>query len=125
MRGLRLGEADRRVNLPWSLLAAIVVTEAMTELWVRFLPLAAFRERVIRPRLDLVAEGMACGFCTSFWMAGLATWFLHPLPGPAGFFAAWFLAQRFSNIWHELLSRWFQRIPLTLVLFRKEMKVEA
>lgn len=67
-----------------------------------------------------VHELTSCGQCTSVWVAATVAW---ALPGVlivgAPFFdfvVKIFIIQRLSNVLHELFSRWFKRVPLTVSL---------
>jgi hypothetical protein len=83
---------------------------------------------IVGKPLGLIHELTSCGQCTSVWVAASVAW---ALPGvlivgsmPFDFGVKVFIIQRLSNVFHELLSRWFKRLPLTLSVHTTVTKYE-
>lgn len=109
-----------------SFILAVIVTEAVVEILVASELFAPWREAVLSrfPRAGVL---FSCGYCLSVWAgvgaayalglsAGLGLGLLEPL-------VLGLAVHRLSNLWHEILKRILHRLPLQLVLVRKEVKV--
>jgi hypothetical protein len=105
-------------------LLAIVVAEAAVEVLVASELLAPLRAAALSrfPRAGVL---FSCGYCLSVWVgvgaayalgcsAGLELGLAEPL-------VLGLAVHRLSNLWHEVLQRILQRLPLQLVLVRKEL----
>lgn len=108
-------------------LLAIVVTEAVVEIVVGSELLAPMRAGVLArfPRGGILLN---CGYCLSVWVgvgasyalglsAGLGLGAVEPL-------VLGIAVHRLSNVVHEALRRFLGRMPLQLVLIRKDLREE-
>lgn len=100
-----------------SWIVAVILTEAIVQLSVDALPLAPLRARAadLHPLLGVLAS---CGYCQSVWVGmGVALLFSLSvgLPGALDTLAAGLVVHRASNIWHDGLSWWRDRLPWTIV----------
>ncbi len=105
------------------LIAVIVATEAIVELivsaditlWVR--KLASDIDKILG--ILFFGKLFSCGYCMSVWVAAILflwipNWVLLII-----------IAHRASNVLHELFSRWFHRMPFTLVFNHVHTNVES
>ena len=114
--------------------AAVFYVEAVTEIlltgsifdaqrhWILMRPSQPFRWFQCGPYKFLIcklAELAVCGHCLSVWTAAMVFWAL-PLQLTdvvvVDYAIKLFFLQRLSNVLHELLSRWFNRVPWNLVV---------
>lgn len=99
---------------------AIVFVEAVTEILVASQIFQGFRDWLFQ-NLESLHKLVNCGYCLSVWVAGIIAW---ALPGiVTGYFIPdmvikLFVLHRASNGFHELLTRWFKRIPWTISLHK-------
>ncbi|MCC6310995.1 MAG: hypothetical protein IT345_08780 [Trueperaceae bacterium] len=107
-------------------LLAIVVTEAVVEILVASELLAPLRATALArfPRAGVL---LSCGYCLSVW-AGVGIAYALGLSAGLGLGAVEPLVlglavHRLSNLWHEVLQRILHRLPVQLVLVRKEVQV--
>lgn len=114
-------------------LMAAVAIEGCVEIIVSsefFIWLRAFFSK-INP--GFLGKLFTCGYCMSVWVAAAAAYFI---PGSlindpiVDLILRWLVLHRMSNLVHELLSRYFKRLPLVLVFnlvknpgFQEENKV--
>lgn len=111
-----------------SFLLAVVVTEAVVEVAVASVLLAPLRDAA-RSRFPRTGVLFSCGYCLSVW-AGVGVAYALGLTAGLGLGMAEQLVlglavHRLSNLWHEVLQRILSRLPLQLVLVRKEIPVSA
>ena len=72
-------------------------------------------------RSNFFASLLGCGFCLSVWVAAIFAWGLPGVFIPLGFLNVvlkTFILMGLSNILHELLSRWFEKVPVLLAFQR-------
>ena len=91
---------------------SVIVTEAITELLVKsefFKPLRAwFFKRKKNKFFKFVHTLLDCGYCTSVWIAFFVSISLINLSficGKLGWFVAWMLVHRLSNLLHFCIDR--------------------
>jgi hypothetical protein len=86
-------------------------------------PFAWYEKGPYKWFICFVAELATCGHCLSVWVAGTIFWAL-PLTLTdyeiVDYAIKLFFLHRMSNVLHELLSRWFNRIPFNLVITKIE-----
>jgi hypothetical protein len=102
------------------LLVAIALVEALAELWTE----SDLFERLrvwVRSKSDFMGYFFDCGYCVSVWL-GVGAAYLFQCMGQFEGLGWWepllwgFVIHRGSNIWHEIISRLFARVPFTLFL---------
>lgn len=103
----------------------VICIEAVTEILVD----SAIFEK---PRLFLSRMStnlgvlVHCGYCTSVWVSGFFGWFFAAqifcfFPSFwISYIVTVFVLHRLSNIFHELVSKWFSRRPITLAVHKTE-----
>lgn len=99
-------------------IAAIIAVEAVVEIIVTSDIFIAFRAWVTRVNPGFFGKLFSCGYCMSVWIAGVAAFCFHSdLVGDPWIDWAlrWQIVHRVSNAHHELLSRYFKRLPLVVV----------
>ena len=99
-------------------LLAVIFVEAVTELILEAEILLWFRSLVARIS-SYLGVLFSCGFCLSFWMSMPIAWSLDG--DIIGIFTIdaiirTIILWRISNVWHELLSRWFHKHPFVLMV---------
>jgi small basic protein len=98
------------------LLVAVVVVEAATELVVGsaiFLPLRSYMGK-----WSFTSKLFTCGYCLSVWIAALVAIvvpFMVVENYLINFVIETLLFHRLANFFHELLSRYFKRLPWEIV----------
>lgn len=103
-------------------LVTVLAVERITEIIIN----GAIFERPrhwILSKNNLFSELVGCGYCMSVWVSAIFAWAL-----PGCFFnneylniaTKIFVAHGLSNILHELLKRWFDKIPILLCFQRVE-----
>ena len=101
-----------------SWILCVVAVEAVTEIVVTseiFLRLRNFIAKIS----DFFGGLVGCGYCLSVWISASIAW---ALPGVVtdiwciDFIIKVFVLHRASNALHELLSRWFSRLPWFLMI---------
>ncbi|MDP1712573.1 MAG: DUF1360 domain-containing protein [Candidatus Nanopelagicaceae bacterium] len=105
-------------------LAATIYVEAVTEVLVSGEIFAMLRAK-LGP--TFLGKLISCGYCLSVWVAATVFWVLPPiLPVDSSLLLVFdgvvklFVLHRVSNLFHELCSRWFKRVPFQLVLTKFE-----
>jgi hypothetical protein len=100
------------MSLLITLILSIVTTEAVVELVVKsefFSPLRAwFFDRRKNKAYNFIHELLDCGYCFSVWVAFLVSIILVDLSFISGFFGwfiAWMVVHRTSNILHFVIDR--------------------
>jgi hypothetical protein len=102
------------------LLVAIALVEAVAELWTE----SDLFERLrvwVRSKNDFLGYFFDCGYCVSVWL-GVGAAYLFQCVGQFDGLGWWepllwgLVIHRGSNIWHEIVSRLFARVPFTLFL---------
>lgn len=109
--------------IPWIL--AIIFVEAITEIIVQSEIFFSLRNFIARTSAFL-GNLISCGYCTSVWVSAIIGWAL-----PGNVLYLWmpntttmvidcilkiFVLHRISNVLHEAFSRWFSRLPFSLVV---------
>jgi hypothetical protein len=101
-------------------IAVVIAIEATVEIEVDSVIFQGFRARLadIRGRLGWYLNGLfSCGYCLSVWVSILGALVIPTTfgcPWIVAFIIKIFVLHRLSNMWHELLKRWFDRIPVVL-----------
>lgn len=100
------------MNTYISILFVIIITEAITELLVKsefFKPVRAwFFNRRKFLAFKFIHDLLDCGYCTSVWVSFFVTLVLIDLSyifGYAGWFVAWLVVHRLSNLFHFIIDR--------------------
>lgn len=99
---------------------AIIFVEAVTEILVDSQIFEGLRDWLYQ-NFEFLHKLISCGYCLSVWVAGSIAW---ALPGMiTGYFIPdmiikLFVLHRASNGLHELLTRWFKRLPWTISLHK-------
>ena len=97
---------------------AIIAVEAAVELLVDSKFFFKLRNWTAKYNPGFLGELFSCGYCLSVWVAASIAWFL---PGEIStisvvdFLVRLLVLHRVSNVFHELLSRYFKRLPLMVV----------
>lgn len=110
--------------IQWAL--AIIFVEAITEIIVSSTIFFRVRNWIAK-KSNFLGELTNCGYCMSVWVSAPIGWalpgdiFLHAFPGSetAMIFDCIlkvFILHRVSNVFHEGLSRWFNRLPWVFVV---------
>jgi hypothetical protein len=105
---------------------AIVFVEAVTEIIVSSTIFFRLRNWIAK-KSDFLGSLINCGYCMSVWVSATVGWvlpgeiFLHFFPGIMAAMAIdcvlkVFILHRVSNVFHEGLSRWFNRLPWVFVV---------
>ena len=117
--------------------AAVLVAEALTEIFVDSALFAPLRHKVggskeegLDGKFGLKGIFVRCGYCISVWSGvPLAFAFEIPLPFEIKWLPWWagtacmgIVVHRLSNLWHEAISRWFKRLPFSLFIWRRDTK---
>ena len=105
------------------LLALIIAVEAVTEILVASEIFAKLRELTYKISVFL-GKLFSCGYCMSVWISTLFVCFCvtpelsyYPIVDK---FITIFVIHRLSNIWHEFISRWLNRAPISLAIHKTE-----
>jgi hypothetical protein len=99
-------------------IAAVVAVEAVVEIVISSDLFLTFRAWVTKVNPGFLGKLFACGYCLSVWVAAVAAIFIpgqitgDPIPDMV---LKWLVLHRVSNAHHELLSRYFKRLPLVVV----------
>ena len=104
-------------------LVAIVLTEAVTEIFVASRLFRGLRQwtKTHLPKGNILRYFVKCGYCASVW-CGVGSAYLLQIQGPADFLKwgeplMWgFVIHRASNVLHEIITRILIRHPLTMFL---------
>jgi len=136
--GGRIGAMPAWLIFALKFAGAVAFIEAVVEILVTSFLLEPIRAWLNRPRKkdELDPEQprklgvlSRCGYCLSVSL-GIGTAILFRIE--TGLLAGWglpawvewvvwgFIVHRFSNIWHERLSRWFHRVPWMITLHKTE-----
>ena len=91
---------------------SVIITEAITELLTKsefFKPVRAwFFNRRKNKLFRFIHDLLDCGYCTSVWVAFFVSLVLIDLSvmcGNVGWFVAWIVTHRLSNISHFVIDR--------------------
>lgn len=103
----------------------MICVEAITEILVASSIFAKPREFIAR-RSGLLGELVHCGYCTSVWVSAAVAWII-PLWYWAlvphfwvSYLVTLFVLHRLSNLFHELISKWLNRRPISLAVHKTE-----
>ena len=97
---------------------SIIAVEAVTEIIVQSNIFSRLRNALAKVS-NFLGEWITCGYCLSIWISASVAWFL---PGDVthiviiDYLIRIFVLHRISNVLHELLSRWFSRLPIVLMI---------
>lgn len=99
-------------------IVAIVAVEAVVEVLISSDIFNSFRAWITKLNPGFLGKLFTCGYCLSVWIAGFASLFISAQitgePWTDGVLK-WLVIHRASNAHHELLSRYFKRLPLVVV----------
>jgi hypothetical protein len=109
---------DWQITLHWVI--TIIVIEAIVEVVHDsdlFFPLLDFLHRRSNRVLNFFGRLLSCGYCFSVWVSFAASWTLGPITGVLwlDIILKTFLLHRLSNIFHELIARWFNHTPFVML----------
>ena len=109
---------------------AIIFVEAVVEIEVDSALFSSFRSRVhdIKYFGHYLGGLFTCGYCLSVWVSAIVAALYIPtrvgwIELKTDYFALYwiinfilntFILHRLSGIWHELIKRWFDRVPFVL-----------
>lgn len=99
-------------------LLVVIATEAITEIIVNSEIFSGLRKFLSKS--NFFGTLVNCGYCMSVWVALGTIWVLPKLFEIVLFdiIIKVFVIHRLSNLWHELIRRWLDRYPLTLVVHK-------
>ena len=124
-------------------LCAIVFIEAVVEIEVASELFVKVRAKVSRlPLVGWYLNGLfSCGYCLSVWVSAAVALAIptkiipndtgslfdipHPLTAIANYLLIAFILHRLSNIWHEMVHRWLQRMPYLLSINNAEPEIDT
>lgn len=100
---------------------SIIYVEAMVELLIESKIFSSVRN-FAHSREGFLSELFSCGYCLSVWISATVAWIL-----PVGteyavinFIIALLVLHRLSNVFHEFVARWLNRMPWTVQLNKTE-----
>ena len=103
------------------LLLLIIFVEAVTEIIVASAMFAPLRK--LSTKSDFLGELVHCGYCTSVWVSASVSWIV-PLDISSYFWINYvltvFILHRLSNLLHEFNSKWLNRRPIPLSVYKTE-----
>ena len=103
------------------ILLLIIFIEALTEIIVASAIFAPIRE--VSTKYSYLGELMHCGYCTSVWVSASVAWIAPLAIGPhflINYALTVFILHRLSNLFHEFNSKWLNRRPLSLSVYKTE-----
>jgi hypothetical protein len=113
------------MSVIFSVLFIIIFIEAFTEILVASSIFQKPREFIAR-RSAFLGELVHCGYCTSVWVSATVAWiFVIYVWALTPFFwisyiIATFAFHRLANLFHELVSKWLNRRPISFAVHKTE-----
>lgn len=113
------------IILSWFALA--ILTEAIVEIIVGSELLFTFRNFFAKINPGFLGKLFTCGYCMSVWVASIIIVFVNPYCIVSEYLRDYqfsyiidiiikiLILHRISNIWHEALSRWFNKYPIITI----------
>lgn len=109
-------------------LAVIIFVEAIIEIIITSEILFPVRNWITKLNPSFLGKLFGCGYCMSVWVSFQVAWMLPGnifglLSSSISFVIIDYVVRaivlhRLSNVWHELLSRFFKRLPWHVVVSR-------
>ena len=96
------------ILLIWLLI--IIAVEAITEILIDGVIFFKFREWIFNSKITFLTIIFSCGYCLSVWVSMGFVYFLPSITGILipDLIIKTFALHRLSNVYHELMKRWFK-----------------